>query len=206
MRNLSQTLSIILLIFLFACNSSTQSGNTETIQPDTATTAVIATDTIKTNAQDLDTATGKKIITIVQQKLRNKYKDEISKNVLDSASRRFTFSEYDLNDDNSKEIFVGFTGTYFCGSGGCSFMIINNSGEEVSNFTVSDFPVVLDSNKTNGWKNLIVKSKGRYHLLQFNGKKYPPNPSTAPIYAATPAEELPKALNVAQASNAWIQF
>jgi hypothetical protein len=43
--------------------------------------------------------------------------------------------------------------------------------------------------KTNGWKDLLVRSNGAMHLLKYDGKTYPSNPSMVPEFKGTPSDD-----------------
>lgn len=137
----------------------------------------------------------KEAVEIAAAKLKERYKDDIAKGIIDSLSRKFRIYEYDLNGDGKKEIFVGLNGPYFCGSGGCSVQLLNDKGDAITYFSVTNYPVVISNTKTNGWNDLILMSSGKYHLLKFNGKTYPSNPSVAPAFKTIPGNDLPKLLD-----------
>lgn len=152
------------------------------------------------NSSNLETAN------LVRLTLRDIFKEDLAKNLIDDTSKKFIFFEYDLNGDSKKEILVGLIGSYFCGSGGCTQYILDNQGNVVSKFSVSDYPVIIDSNATNNWKNLIIYSGGKIRLVKFNGKTYPSNPSIVAEYKMTPGDELPRALNFVNEPYAWFKF
>jgi hypothetical protein len=152
------------------------------------------------NSSDMVTAE------LVRSVLKNKFKDDLDKNIIDQNSRKFIFFEYDLNDDGTKEILVGLTGSYFCGSGGCTQYILDNKGNIVSEFTVSGYPVIIDNNKTGGWKNLIIRSGNKNHMIKYSGKTYPSNPSVQPEFKMIPGDELPRALNFENEPYPWFKF
>jgi len=137
----------------------------------------------------------KEAVEIVAAKLRERYKDDIAKGIIDSASRKFRMYEYDLNGDGNKEIIVGLSGPYFCGSGGCSVMLLTGKGDAITYFSVTNYPVVISNTKTNNWNDLILMSSGKYHLLKFNGKTYPSNPSVTPAFKSVPGNDFPKLLD-----------
>jgi len=131
---------------------------------------------------------------LIRSELQAKFKDDLEKNLIDSLSRQFTYSEIDLNGDGKNEVFVGLTGPYFCGSGGCSFYLLDAEGKTLSDFSVSDYPVVVDSESSNGWKNLLISSGGKYHVIKFDGSRYPANPSTEPEATTAPGADLSRVL------------
>ncbi len=110
-------------------------------------------------------------------------------NILTDDQREFQYESVDLNADGIDEYFVGFQNNYFCGSGGCTYLLIDKEGNLITKFTVSDAPFIVMPNKTNGWKDLLVSSDNSLHLLKFDGKSYPKNPSVAPKFKEIPGEK-----------------
>lgn len=98
---------------------------------------------------------------------------------LTDSERVFQTWTVDLNGDGEKERIFTARNMDFCGSGGCTFWIINTAGETISKWTVSDLPIHIREQKTNGWNDIAIWSNGAHRLLQFDGKSYPSNPSTA---------------------------
>ncbi len=105
-------------------------------------------------------------------------KDDIS--FLEPKDRKFQFYKIDLNDDGNEEIFVRFVGSYFCGSGGCTFLLLDKYGEVITKFTVTRAPIFVESTKVNGWSVLLVKDAGVFKELTFENGSYPSNPSVLP--------------------------
>jgi hypothetical protein len=208
----------LITVFLvgLGCNNAEKTENTSVPTADTSASAPIATakdtifdpdvsDTIPGSSYNPFT-TSQATAELVRQVIQTKLKSDLDKNLVDSFSRRFIFFEYDLNDDGNKEIFVGFTGPYFCGSGGCSPYILDNQGNVITHFTVSDYPIVIDNNKTNGWKDLFIRSGGKDRIVKFDGKKYPSNPSTLPALKVLPGDGLPRVLDFVNEPYPWFRF
>jgi hypothetical protein len=126
--------------------------------------------------------------------LKNYFKEDLTNNWIDSNSRKFIYELYDLNGDGQKEIFIGLTGPYFCGSGGCTCLLLNSNYQLINRFTVTDFPIILSNERSNDWLNLIIKSGSTFHLMRFNGKKYPSNPSMQRAITTAPGASLPRVL------------
>jgi len=194
------------ILFLAACNSNDSKTATTT----TDTTAVTQTmdiedpdptDSIPANEYGVNTY-GKATTELVTKKLQDMFASE----TIEDASRRFIFFEYDLNDDGQKEIFVGLTGPFFCGSGGCTILLLNSIGDLLTKFTVSETPVIIADTKTKEWKDLMIYSAGKNHLMHYNGTTYPSNPSVEPVEAATPGDSLPRALDFLSNPYPWFKF
>lgn len=111
--------------------------------------------------------------------LTNDYlKDELE--FLQPNDRKFQFYRIDLNADGQEEIFVRFMSSYFCGTGGCTFLLLDKYGEIITKFSVTRAPIFAEPTKENGWALLLVKDAGVFKELKYNGGKYPSNPSVLP--------------------------
>lgn len=214
-----KTLSVLIIFIAFVFSGCNSNDKKETnVKKDTASTKETKSVTKKDTAYDADptdtipgsmygiNSSSKQTADLIRLTLQNKYKSDIEKNLIDSISRKFIFFEYDMNGDSKKEILVGLTGPYFCGSGGCSIMLLDDQGNEITNFSVSDYPVVIDNKKSNNWNDLFIMSNGKYHIMKFDGKKYPSNPSVQTVLKEIPGDSLPRALNFLNEPYPWIKF
>lgn len=216
MKTISFLLAALLFCSVYSCNSNNK-------QQDVSATIVDTTVPVESGAaaepvydpDPTDSIPGerygihssaKATADLVRLTLQDRLKGDLEKNVIDSVSRKFIFFEYDLNDDGNKEIFVGLIGPYFCGSGGCSPYLLDHQGNVITHFTVSDYPIVVDDNKTKGWKNLFISSGGKFRVVKFDGVKYPSNPSVAPVLGVMPGDGLPRALNFVNEPYPWFRF
>lgn len=95
---------------------------------------------------------------------------------------KFLTGAADLNGNGSEELLVLMQDPYFCGSGGCTAYLFQDSGELINRMTVTSTPVLLASRETNGWKNFYVWSDGSLRTMAFDGTSYPSNPSVEPAY------------------------
>jgi hypothetical protein len=96
----------------------------------------------------------------------------------------FSSAYTDLNDDGLEDALVLLQGIQWCGSGGCTLLIFKNLGQSyqlVTKTTVTNTPISVANTESNGWKDIIVWSRGSgFVLLSFNGDTYPRNPSLQP--------------------------
>lgn len=216
MKNKILLIATLLSVGIFACTTAEKKDATENITTETVSKADSIsvpeppydpdpTDTIPGDRYGINSSS-KQTADLVRLTLKDKLKSDLEKNLVDSLSRKFIFFEYDLNDDGNKEIFVGVTGPYFCGSGGCSPFLLDNQGNIITHFSVSDYPIVVDNNKSNGWKNLFIRSGKKDRIVKFDGKKYPSNPSVLPALNTIPGDELPRALNYLNEPYPWFTF
>lgn len=107
----------------------------------------------------------------------------------DERTTRYAAAFTDLNGDGKDEIIVYLMDAKWCGSGGCSTLILapRDSGYIlITRTSVTQLPIRVLSTKTNGWHDLGVWVQGGgirsgYEAkLRFNGTKYPSNPSVSP--------------------------
>ena len=87
----------------------------------------------------------------------------------------------DLNADGRADAIVLLLGSSWCGSAGCNMLVFRGTNDGftfVSASTITNEPIRVSPENTQGWKTLIVHSKGKGDVpMQFNGTHYPLNPS-----------------------------
>ncbi len=102
---------------------------------------------------------------------------------------RYIAAFLDLNGDGKSEAVVYLVGGEWCGSGGCTTMILtqnDSSWKIINKITITRPPIRVLESTYNGWHSLGVWVQGGgihegYEAeLRFNGKKYPRNPSVPP--------------------------
>jgi len=113
---------------------------------------------------------------------------------LSENDHKFQFYKIDINNDGKDEYFVRFMSSYFCGTGGCTILLLDHESNIITKFTVMDPPIFVEKG-TQGWGTILVRSGGELKELKFNNGKYPSNPSV-----------LPKAPYDAPSGNAWVMF
>lgn len=87
----------------------------------------------------------------------------------------------DLNADRLPEALVYVNGPYWCGTGGCNFYILKNTGRSyriVARLPTTQLPVGVMRRRTNGWRDVSFMerfdaTKREEQVLQFDGWKYP---------------------------------
>lgn len=142
---------------------------------------------------------------ILRNVLAGKYlKNDLT--LLDTADRKFIFDEYDLDGDGDNEIFVGFRGPYFCGNAGCTAFLLNADGSQIAHFTVVQTPILIATDKTNGWYNLVIESRGKKYTVKYDGERYPSNPSVQPLFKGILPADAPRMLDEQGAAHEWIRF
>jgi hypothetical protein len=202
-----------MILFICGCNNAptNSAGQQDSVADTTHTEAAPAvvdpdpTDTIPGDRYGINSSS-MKTADLVRLTLRDLFKADLEGNFIDSISRKFIFFEYDLNSDGRNEILVGLIGSFFCGSGGCTQFVLDDQGKVITRFTVADYPVVIDTHKTNGWNDLFIHSGSKDRIVRFDGKKYPSNPSVLPALSVLPGDGLPRALNFINEPYPWFTF
>jgi hypothetical protein len=159
----------------------------------------IAEDTLsKTVAGTADVsdapAKDNKTVELIQKQLNILLKNDLAG--LTQDDRFFYYEAFDLNNDKKDEYFVGFSNSYFCGSGGCSGYILNNDGSLINKFTVTDFPIYVTTSVTEKFYDLIAVSGGKFHLLKMKNGKYPSNPSVQEVVKEEASRDDAKVLDI----------
>jgi hypothetical protein len=125
---------------------------------------------------------GASLRTFLRTYLRLSYDD------YDKTTRYFP-AFVDLKDDGTQEVIVYVTGDAWCGSGGCTMLVLaphDSSYEVITRTTITRDPIRVLATTSNGWHDIGVGVGGGGILdwyqveLRFDGKTYPSNPSMPP--------------------------
>ena len=111
----------------------------------------------------------------------------------DAGAISYALAWRDLNADGTDEAIVHLVGPWFCGSGGCTTLVLTPAGpmwRKVADISVSRTPITVLDTSTNGWKDLTVAISGGggpsgNAWLMFDGESYPGNPTVAPAEMTT---------------------
>lgn len=102
----------------------------------------------------------------------------------DREPTRYSSAFVDLRDDGTQEIIVYVTGDFFCGSGGCTTLILapkDSSYRVVTKMSTTRSPIRVLETKSNGWHDISIMKRVWYgegniyaqeEKLSFNGKYY----------------------------------
>lgn len=161
--------SILFLVVILGCRSKTD-------QEDVAG----HTDSLSSVAKKSSGINDEDVVSKVKTYMKTSLKGDLEKGFVDSLSRHCIAQQIDLNHDGNSEVFVGLSGPYFCGSGGCTLLLLSDKGELITRFTVSETPVRILKSSTDGWNDLLIQSQAKHHVLKYDGKTYPSNPSIQP--------------------------
>jgi hypothetical protein len=107
---------------------------------------------------------------------------------------RYAASFIDLNGDGRPEAIVYLTGKGWCGSGGCTTLILTRTSSSfavVTKIPITRPPLRVLATSSHGWRDIAVwvrgggVAKGYEGDLRFDGKTYPSNPSMPPALRLT---------------------
>jgi hypothetical protein len=104
----------------------------------------------------------------------------------------FEYALVDLNDDGTPDALVLLKDPNWCGSGGCTLLILRGKGGAftlVSTATIINEPIKVAREREHGWHTLLVTVQGggiqpALVELRFDGKKFPFNPTLQPRASA----------------------
>ena len=100
----------------------------------------------------------------------------------------YSFALVDLNDDGKKEVIVYLSSDGWCGTAGCTMLILAPNGASyrlVTRIPAVRPPIGVLPSKSNGWHDIgvVARTNGVEPLFQailsFDGKAYPDNISDA---------------------------
>ena len=123
-------------------------------------------------AQSVDDQLAKNIKNFL---INNYLKDDLA--VMNDSDRKFQMYKIDLNNDGNDEVFVRFLTPYFCGTGGCTFLLLDSKEKIITNFTVTNAPIFAEQTYKNDWQILLVRDAGVFKELVYKNGSYPTNPS-----------------------------
>jgi len=106
----------------------------------------------------------------------------------DSKNTEYAYAFVDLKGDGTKEAVVYLSSDGWCGTGGCTMLILAPNADSyklITKIPIVELPIRILETKTNGWHDLGVSVAGgglsAYEAkLPFDGASYPENPSMAP--------------------------
>lgn len=101
----------------------------------------------------------------------------------------YSAASVSLDGPSEREYFVYLASRWWCGSGGCAALLLEQQGPSfrvLERFTLARLPIVILPSKSNGWHDISMlvqgggTTYGREVILRYDGHRYPSNPSMAP--------------------------
>ena len=162
-------LALIFVTFLQSCKETTLEKNSD------------GKENIDISTTQLPTISAPSVNEALVEKLKpylsETYLTDADRRAIREKDRKFQFYEIDLNNDGKKEVFVNFPTRYFCGSGGCTLLLLDSELNMISKCTVTQTPLYAVDEMKNGYKKIYTKSGSEWKKLVFDGEKYPSNPT-----------------------------
>lgn len=188
----NKLLLAVMILGMMSCQNKDKNDSKsiiKTIAEDTLSKTVAGT-------ADVSDAPAKddKAVELIRKQLNILLKTDLP--AMTKDDRFFYYEAFDLNNDKKDEYFVGFSNSYFCGSGGCSGYILNNDGSLINKFTVTDFPILVTTSASEKFYDLIFETGGKFHLIKMKNGKYPSNPSVQEIWKGETPKENTKVLDI----------
>ncbi|WPO76910.1 hypothetical protein [Flavobacterium sp. KACC 22761] len=186
----NKILILVMILAFYSCQNKDNSKNiVKTIVQDTLSKTMGGTANLSEAPSKTDQA-----VDMIRKQLQLLLKNDIP--AMTKNDRFFYYEAFDLNGDKKNEYFVGFSNSYFCGSGGCSGYILNNDGSVINRFSVTDFPISVTTSTTESFYDLIFESGGEFHLVKMKNGKYPSNPSVQEVIKGNAPKESTKVLDI----------
>lgn len=188
-KNTFIILAILTGLFFNSCknNSSKNTQNKE----DTAIkvkndTSISDKETIKTDfvERSIDDNLAKK----VKHYLNTTFLTEGDLRAITEDQRKFQLYKIDLNNDGKQEIFVNFITPYFCGTGGCTLLLLDNDLELITKFSPAR-NLYVEKMTQNGWSVLLTKTEGKWRHLIYKNGTYPSNPTIVEATNESPSKQ-----------------
>lgn len=164
------------LIFMSCKQQSekdTPSENTEEVQLDDTSTS----DKIKKNDHFAPESVNDDLAAKIKEYLNTQFLTEGDSRAITEDQKEFQLREIDLNNDGKNEVFVNFKTSYFCGSGGCTILLLSNKLQPITKFTVTRTPLYVEPAEKDEWKSILTTSEGELKELIYENNTYPSNPS-----------------------------
>ncbi|MEN2415297.1 hypothetical protein [Flavobacterium mesophilum] len=175
----NKILILVTILAFYSCQNKDNSKNiVKTIVQDTLSKTMGGTANLSEAPPKPD-----KAVELIRKQLQVLLKKDLP--VMTKEQRFFYYEAFDLNKDGKNEYFVGFSNSYFCGSGGCSGYILNNDGSVINPFTVTVFPIIVTTVPTENYYGLVMRSGEKFHLIDMKNGKYPSNPSVTEVFRGT---------------------
>lgn len=104
------------------------------------------------------------------------------------APTRYLAAWVDLKGDGGREALVYVSGAGWCGTGGCTLLILEPRGRDfrvVGEVSVTRLPIGVLPTASHGWRDITVAVggggiiDGYTAILPFNGRRYPDDPTLA---------------------------
>lgn len=102
--------------------------------------------------------------------------------------RKFQLYKIDLNNDGNDEVFVNFMNSYFCGTGGCTVLLLDSDLELITRLSPTR-TLYVEKILENGWSVLFTETEGNWKKLIYKNGTYPSNPTMVETTNELPSDQ-----------------
>lgn len=171
----------LILVSLTTLNACKENKKKATKQETESTTTPAKTSENSKEQASQDGFVERSVDDTLAKKLKNyittTYLSKSDLRAIDKNERKFQFYQIDLNNDGKMEVFVNFITPYFCGTGGCTLLLLSDQLKPITEFTVTNTPLYVKKETKNGWRVILTRSEEDLKELIFHDGTYPSNPS-----------------------------
>lgn len=82
---------------------------------------------------------------------------------------------------------MNFITPYFCGTGGCTILLLDSDLKLISTFSPTK-TLYVEEEMINGWRVILTKYDGKWRKMVFLDDTYPPNPTVVESTKEFPGE------------------
>ena len=191
MKNIKLIVLVILTGFLLGSCKNTSSENNQTQADTELKTESEEIIPIEEEAIQSDFAiqsVDDELVDKIRYYLNTEFLTEGDLGAISEEQKKFQIYKVDLNGDGNDEVFVNFMTTYFCGTGGCTVLLLSSDLDLITRFSPIR-TLYVEETLENGWKVLLTESEGTWRKLIYENATYPSNPSIVQATNDTPTEQ-----------------
>ena len=172
--------NILILVFTGLAFSSCKNQDSK----DTTTESPI--EVVQPITAESEIEEDEKLLHEIENYILKEYLTERDLRTISNDQRKFQLEKIDLNNDGKEELFVNLSSIYFCGTGGCTVLLLDDQLRPITEFTVTQTPIYVEETIENRWKVLMVQSEGNWRKLIYKDGSYPSNPSLVEMSSNSP--------------------
>lgn len=164
---MSKSTLITIAVFIGLLFSSCKNNSSENKRVGESNTKI--TDSVTQNEDD-------ELAEKIRSYITTQFMTEADLRAISDKDRKFQYYTIDLNNDGKEEVFVNFITPYFCGTGGCTILLLNSDMQLITSFSPMK-TIFAGELVENGWKVLITRVEGDWRKLIYKNGAYPSNPT-----------------------------
>lgn len=131
----------------------------------------------------------------IKEYINDKFLTEADNRAITEGQRKFQLYKVDLNNNGNEEVFVKFATSYFCGTGGCTVLLLDNNMDLITKLSPTQ-DLYVENAVENGYKVLLTYTEGEWRKLVYEKGSYPTNPTMVEATSDEPSEQAEKMFDV----------